>query len=294
MPRFNTPSPIDVTIDLGVGDVRLVASDRADTVVVVEPSDPAKRDDVDAAEETVVSYDDGRLLVRAPKGWKRYSWFGDGGSVDVRVELPSGSAVRCDPAMAAVQATGRLASFRCKTGMGDIDIDAVGDAQLRTGMGDINVTATDGADVSTGSGTIRIATIAGNATVKNSNGDIRLGDVDGDVRARTASGGITIDRAGAGVTAKTAYGDIFLGEVARGSVSAQTAFGDVEIGVGPGTAAWLDVNTKVGHVRNGLDETDRPAAGDDTVEIRAQTAAGDITIHRSARSAGTPTSEADA
>jgi hypothetical protein len=286
MPTFDTPTPIDVTIELGVGDVRLEAGDRADTVVAVQPSDAAKRDDVTAAENTTVTYDGGRLLVRAPKGWKRYSWFSDGGSIDVRIELPAGSAVRCDPAMAAVHSTGRLAAFRCKTGAGDIDLDSVGDAQLRTGVGDITVTATAGADLSTGSGAIRIGSIAGDAVVKSSNGDVRLGEVDGDVRVRTASGNIAIDRAGAGVSAKTANGDITVGEVARGSVSADTAAGDVEIGVGPGTAAWLDVNTKFGHVRNGLDEADRPVAGDDTVEIRAQTATGDITIHRSTRSAG--------
>ena len=42
MPTFDTPEPITVTLELGVGDVRITASDRADTVVEVRPSDPAK------------------------------------------------------------------------------------------------------------------------------------------------------------------------------------------------------------------------------------------------------------
>ncbi|MGI8415742.1 MAG: DUF4097 family beta strand repeat-containing protein, partial [Nakamurella sp.] len=35
MPTFGTPEPITVTIDLPIGDVRLTASDREDTVVEV-------------------------------------------------------------------------------------------------------------------------------------------------------------------------------------------------------------------------------------------------------------------
>ena len=41
MPEFDTPEPITVEIDLVVGDVRLTASERANTVVEVRPSDPA-------------------------------------------------------------------------------------------------------------------------------------------------------------------------------------------------------------------------------------------------------------
>ena len=44
MPTFDTPEPITVVIDLSVGDVRITASDRADTVVEVRPTDnPATR-----------------------------------------------------------------------------------------------------------------------------------------------------------------------------------------------------------------------------------------------------------
>jgi len=54
MPVFDTPEPISVTVELGVGDLRVVAGDRADTVVEVRPSDPAKKGDVTAAEQTRV------------------------------------------------------------------------------------------------------------------------------------------------------------------------------------------------------------------------------------------------
>ena len=70
MPTFDTPEPISVTLEVGVGDIRIVASDRTDTIVDVRPSDPAKRSDVTAAEQTRVEYANGSLLVKAQKGWR--------------------------------------------------------------------------------------------------------------------------------------------------------------------------------------------------------------------------------
>ena len=55
---FNTPSPIAVTLDLYVADVRFAVSDRADTSVEVRPSNPDKAADIQAAENTRVEYDD--------------------------------------------------------------------------------------------------------------------------------------------------------------------------------------------------------------------------------------------
>jgi hypothetical protein len=77
MPTFETPEPISVTLALGVGDIRISASDRADTVVDVLPSDPAKKGDVLAAEQTRVDFANGRLVVKAPKGWRQWApWEG--------------------------------------------------------------------------------------------------------------------------------------------------------------------------------------------------------------------------
>ena len=91
MPTFDTPEPISVTVELGVGDLQIAASDRADTVVEVEPSDPAKPSDVAAAAKTTVEYANGVLRIKAPKGWRRYSFRGGAESIDVRIQLPTGS-----------------------------------------------------------------------------------------------------------------------------------------------------------------------------------------------------------
>jgi hypothetical protein len=282
MPTFDTPGPISVTVELGVGDLRVGASDRTDTVVEVRPSDPTKKDDVTAAEQTRVEYADGRLLIKAPRGgWRQYTFRGGGESIDVQVDLPAGSHLRGDAGVAALHCRGRLGECRYRTGVGEIQLDQVGPVQLKTGAGDITVhRAVGDADVA-GSGAVRIDSVEGTAVVKNSNGDTWIGEVTGDLKVSAANGAISVDRARGTVGVKTANGNVRVGEVTRGAVVAQTAFGKVEIGVLDGVAAWLDLNTKYGSVQNDLDAAEQPAPGEKAVEVRARTSFGDITIHRS-------------
>jgi Putative adhesin len=282
MPTFDTPEPISVTVELGVGDLRIVASDRTDTTVEVRPSDAAKKADVTAAEHTRVEYAGGRLLIKAPKNWRQYTFRGGGESIDVQIELPAGSHLRGDTGVAALRCQGRLGECRYKTGAGNIQLDQTAAVQLRTGIGDITLEQADGdAELSTGSGSVRIDRIDGAAVVKNSNGDTWIGQVTGNLQVNAANGRISVDQAREAVAAKSANGDVRLSEVAHGTVLAQTALGKVEIGIRDGVAAWLDLNTRYGSVHNDLDPSERPGPGEDAVEIRARTAFGDITINRS-------------
>jgi hypothetical protein len=287
MPTFATPEPVSVTLDLGIAHVRIVAAERPDTVVEVRPTDPARKSDVTAAEHTRVEYADGRLSVKTPRGWKLHSPRG-GESVDVQIDLPAGSHLRGDIGVGTLQAGGRLGECSFAIGAGDIGLDETGPAQLKTGAGDVTVSRTVGHTVvTTGTGSVRIAGVDGTAVVKNANGDTSLGDVTGDLRVASANGSISVERARSTVAAKTARGDVRLGEVAGGDVRAETAYGQVEVGIGPGVAAWLDVHTRFGTVHNDLDAAGAPAAGEDTVDVRARTSFGDITVRRSpARRAG--------
>lgn len=287
MPTFETPEPVSVTVELDVGDIQVAASDRTNTVIDVSPSDPTRRGDVSAAEQTRVEFADGRLLVRAPKGWRQWTPWGGGGSIDVRIELPSGSRVRGDAGVAALRCSGGIGECRYRTGVGDIRLDAAGRVELKTGAGDISLNRVDGmAEVTAGSGAIGIAIVDGAAVVRNGNGDTWLGEVTGDARVNAANGAISIDVARATVAAKTANGDVRIGEIWHGAVVAHSAFGAVDVGVRDGVAAWLELDTKFGSVQNHLEAADRPREGEDTVEVHARTGYGDITIHRS--SAGRP------
>ncbi|MGZ4757148.1 MAG: DUF4097 family beta strand repeat-containing protein, partial [Acidimicrobiia bacterium] len=258
MPIFDTPEPISVTLDVAVGDIQVVASDRTDTVVDVRPSDPAKKSDVTAAEQTRVEYASGRLLVKASKGWK-WSFRTREESIDVQIELPTGSEVSGEAGVATLRSTGRIGGCSFKTGAGDIQVDQAGPLDLKAGAGDITVgRAVGNVEVSTGTGAVGIGSIDGTAVVKNSNGDTWIGEVTDDVRVKAANGRITIDRARAAVSAKTANGAVSLGEVARGAVLAESAAGRIEVGVRDGVAAWLDLKTGFGNVQNDLQASDRP------------------------------------
>ena len=281
MPTFESLEPISVRVELGVGGVSIAAGDRTDTVVVVRPSDPDEPGDVLAAERTTVEFDDGELRIRAPKGRKQHGIRGGGEAVDIRIDVPSGSNVRVEAAVASLHATGRLGECRYKTSAGDIRIDEAGPVSLKTSAGDIGVRRAGGpCEISTSSGAVRIAAIDGPAAIKNANGDTEIGEITGDLRVRSANGTVVVDRALATVAAKTARGDIRLGEVTRGAVVAETAFGRIDVGIRDGVAAWLDLRTSMGRVDNALEAAERPGPGEDSVELRAHTAFGDITVRR--------------
>ena len=281
MPRFETPEPILATIDLPAGNVRVNAGDRTDTVVEVRPSDQSDDADVQTAEQTQVEYARGKLLVKAPKAKGRWWLFKYSGSIDVSVELPTGSRIDANAARADVRCEGRLGESRFSSSSGDIQLDQTGKLRVAA-AGNVSVDRSVGhTDVTTANGEIWIRKIDGPAVVKTSNGDITLGEVTGDLRLNTAYGDITVDRALASLSAKTAYGSVRIGEVVRGSVVLETAAGELEVGVREGTAAWLDVRTRYGSVRSSLEPAAGPETSDETVEVRARTSAGDIVIRRS-------------
>jgi DUF4097 and DUF4098 domain-containing protein YvlB len=280
MPVYDTPEPISVTIDLSIGRVRVAASDRTDTVVEVRPSDETDESDVQAATQVQVDRNGGVLRVTGPK--RVFDFSRKTRSVDVTVELPAGSQVSATLQGGDMRLAGRLGECRLKTSAGNIWLEQSGPLHLSTSAGHVTADVIGGnAEISTGSGKIQIGEIAGTAVVKNSNGETTIDAVTGDVRVRAANGDIQIGRAGAGVDAKSSNGSIRLGELVRGSVVVGTAMGDLDIGIADGTAAWLEVNTSFGHVRNLLENATRPDETDRTVEVRGRTSYGDITIHRS-------------
>jgi DUF4097 and DUF4098 domain-containing protein YvlB len=280
MPTFDTPETITATIDIGLGDLRITAGDTGETVVDVRASDASNAEDVKAAELTRVDYTSGQLLVKAPKlrAWLSRS---GGGSIDVTITLPAGSDVHGSLAAADFHGVGRFGDCRVKTGLGNIRLDEAGTLNLKSGAGDISVErVTSHAEITTGSGDLRVRELGADAVVKNSNGDTWVGTAAGDLRVNAANGGIAIDLAQANVIAKSANGDVRLGEVVRGSAVLETAIGDVEVGIREGTAAWLDVNARAGKVHNTLGAAEAPAQSAETVEVRARTSVGVITIRR--------------
>lgn len=280
MPTFDTPKPIQATIDVVVGDVQISADDRDTTVVEVRPTDPSSEKDVKAAEQTRVEYANERLLVKAPK-LRSWSPRSHGGSIDVAIELPAGSRLQGGGQMADFRGDGRLGAVRIKTGMGYIRLDEADTVNLKSGIGDVSVDRASGhAEVTVASGDVRLRELDVSGVVKNSNGDTSIGEAGGDLRVNAANGDIAIGRAHSSVGAKSANGDVRLGELVRGPVVLETTLGDLEVGIREGTAAWLDVRAAAGKVHNALEATDAPDSSAETVEVRARTSAGDVVIRR--------------
>jgi DUF4097 and DUF4098 domain-containing protein YvlB len=276
-----TPGPISVTLELGAGDVRIAASDRTDTIVEVRPSNEADESDVKAAQQVRVDYTNGTLRVIGPKV-RVLDFSHRTRSVEVSIELPSGSEVSAETQMGDFRWAGRLGECRLETSAGNVWLERTGPLRLHTSAGHVTAEVITGrAEISTGSGQVQIGEVDGAAVVKNSNGATTIGVITGDVRVRAGNGDIRLGRAGSSVDAKTSNGSIRLGEVARGSVALETGTGDLEIGIAEGTAARLTANSKFGHVRNQLANATRPEETGETVEVRASTSYGDIAIHRS-------------
>ncbi|HEX2298248.1 MAG TPA: DUF4097 family beta strand repeat-containing protein [Pseudonocardiaceae bacterium] len=281
MPTFDTPEPISATIEPVVGNVRIIASDRADTVVELRPLDASNSSDVKAAEQTRVDFSGGTLSVRAPK-IGLFNVSNETRSIEVTIELPAGSRVHGSTGLGDLHGTGRLGECRFKSGTGHIQLDHTGQLDVHTAFGNIVVERVDGnAEITTGSGRVHVVDLDGTAVVKNSNGDTTIGEVTGPVQVRAANGHIMVERAADAVEAKTANGSVKVHEVVRGSVVLETGMGDIEVGIREGTAAWLDVKTQFGRVHNTMDAADAPDPASDKVEVRAHTAFGEITVRRS-------------
>jgi hypothetical protein len=261
MPTFETPEPIAVRIEAGGGSIRLVASDRANTVVEVRPRDESRSSDVWAAEHTRVDFRDGKLVVLGAK--RGLPLFG-GGAIDLEISLPSRSWLHASLGSADLRAEFAFGDFRLAGASGDVEVDSV--------MGKIKA-----ANVS-GSFTVHAA--EGSASVATASGDVTIGNLDGDLKFKAASGSLSVDRLCGHVKSRTASGSVDVAAAVRGGVSAHTSSGEVAVGVAEGTAVRLDIITGSGVVTNRLQPSDGPELGDETFVLEVRSGSGDVNIHR--------------
>ncbi|NYF11625.1 hypothetical protein HDC94_002781 [Leifsonia sp. AK011] len=279
MPTFSTPTPIDLAINLQVGIIEIVASDRGDTVVTVSPTNPSKAVDRRGAEETRVDFDGQRLTIVGPK--PRLSIIGPTESVDLRVEIPTDSRLTVEIPVGAVNATGRLGATRIKASTGGVELETTGDLWLRASHGNVTVDSVDGsAEITADHGQIRLGVVTGDALLKASHGSVTIRESGGDVEAKLSYGDIEIDRALASVAATTAYGSVRLREASSGSIQLDSGYGAITVGVREGVPAWLDLSSREGRVRNQLEGDAAPSGSESTVAVRARTQFGDISIQR--------------
>lgn len=218
MRTFGTPAPVSAVLDIPAGRIRLIAADRADTTVEIRPADASNDRDVKAAEQTEVAYGDGVLRIEAAPARNRV--LGHSGSVEVTVQLPSGSRVEAKAASAELRGVGRLGDVAFEGAQGSVDLDETAGARLTLQAGDVTVGRLDGpATISTQKGDIRVAeAVRGTVTLQTQAGGISVGaarGVSASLDAGTAFGRIsnTLQNTDGGaadlrIHATTAYGDI--------------------------------------------------------------------------------------
>jgi DUF4097 and DUF4098 domain-containing protein YvlB len=218
MQKFDTPAPISAVLDIPAGRVQFIAADRADATVEVLPADASKSRDVKVAEQTKVEYRDGVLRIEAPAAKNQI--LGPSGSIEVTVQLPTGSRVEVKAASAEFRAVGRFGDVAFNGAHGAIKLDEAAGVRLTTVAGDISV-----------------GRLGGPGEISTAKGDIRIAEaVRGRVVLRTQAGHVSIGAA-AGVSASldagTSYGRIHNalknteGADAQLDIHATTAYGDI-------------------------------------------------------------------
>ncbi|MFI7589088.1 DUF4097 family beta strand repeat-containing protein [Spongisporangium articulatum] len=278
MPTYTTPSPVLASLELGVATVSVTATDAAESTVEVLPSDPGRDGDRRAAEQTTVAFVGGRITVRGPKA---RGLFGRPGSVEVIIQVPTGSRLSAESQVGPIRTVGRLGECRVRSGSGDIRLEDVGALDALTGNGLVEVRSVTGdATVRSGNGRVQLGPVTGNVVVKTGAGDSQVGDVGGDLRAASGYGDIVAGSVRGSVTASSGFGAVRVGGLSHGHASLKTGKGDIEFGLVAGTAASLDVHTGFGRLRNALDEVSGPDGSDRVVQVQARTGFGDVVVRR--------------
>lgn len=279
MPTFPAPHPVPVAVEVPFGNLHVVASERDDVVVTVLPTDPSKSGSVRAADEVRVDGDANGVTITYPGSWKQYVLPFAAGTANFTIELPAGSSLRGKSG--SLFAEDPLGEVAMTLSAGNARLDDVDRLDLKATAGSVAVGRVAGAlDVRSSAGSVRIDEAAGGGTVRASNGTTTIGAVTGNLEVNGAHADIAVSRVRGSLTAKCAHGSVRVGNLESGDVTLATSYGSIEVGVPEGTAAYLDVASQHGSVRNQLTPSEGPVDDEQTAEIHAHTGFGDVVVRR--------------
>jgi hypothetical protein len=277
MPTFATPGPIATTVEVAGARVRVTASDRTDTVVLVSPINKASRSDIRVADKTKVEFVGGQLSVETTVSGNK------DGSVAITIDLPTGSSLAAYLAYSAVHAEGSFGDCELHMASGQVQLDRIDALQASIASGEVAIGHIAGpAKIDGGAFAMRIGEVKGTVGFSNSGGQVWIGHAAADLDLGSGSCDFDIDRADGSVTAATASGAIRIGRMTNGQAKLTNGSGNIEVGISEGTAASIDVNSERGAVHNFVSSQGEPGASDAKVAVHARTRHGDITIQRAA------------
>ena len=174
MPTFDTPGPIAATVVVAGAQVRVTASDRTDTVVLVEPIDQASQSDVKVASKTKVDFADGQLSVKTTVSGDK------DGSVAITIDLPAGSSLVAYLAHSGVHAEGSFGECELHVASGRVQFDRIRALQANISAGEVT-----------------IGHIAERATIDGAAFALRISEVKDTVKLTTSGGQTWIGHASA-------------------------------------------------------------------------------------------------
>jgi len=278
MPTFDTPGPIAATVVVAGAQVRVTASDRTDTVVLVEPIDKASKTDVKVANKTKVDFAGGQLSVKTTVSGDK------NGSVVITIDLPAGSSLVAYLAHSSVHADGSFGECELHMASGRVQLDRINALQANIAAGEVTIGhIAERANIDGGAFAMRISEVKDTVKLSSSGaGQTWIGHASADLDLSSAHGGFDIDRADGSVTAKTADGAIRIGRLTRGRAELMNRSGNIEVGISEGTAARVDANSERGVVRSSVPSQENPDTSDNKVTVHARTRYGDIIIQRAA------------
>lgn len=277
MPTFDTPGPIAATVAVGGARVRVTASDRTDTAVLVEPIDKTSRSDVRVASKTKVDFAGGQLSVKTTASGDKK------GSVVITIDLPAGSSLVAYLAHSAVHADGSFGECELHMASGLVQLDRIGALQANVAGGEVTIGHIAGrASIDGAAFSMRIGEVTDTVKLSSSAGQTWIGHACADVDLSSGHGGFDIGRADGSVTAQTGDGTIRVGRLSRGPAELKNRSGSIEVGIGEGMTARVDANSERGAVRNSLPAQENPDSPDSTVTVKARTRYGDIVVQRAA------------
>jgi hypothetical protein len=275
MPTFATPGPIAATVEVAGAQVRVTASDRTDTVVLVEPINKASRPDVKVASKTKVDVADGQLLVKTTTPGDK------SGSVTITIDLPAGSSLAAYLAHSSVQVDGPIGQCDLHLASGQVQLGRIDTLQANIASGEVAIGHIAGrAIIDGGAFAMRIGEVEGTVGLSSSGGQAWIGHASADLDLSSGSGDFDVDRADGSITATTASGAIRIGRMTHGQAKLTNGSGNIEVGIGEGTATSIDANSERRSVRNSVASQGSPATSDALVSVHARTRHGDIIIQR--------------
>jgi DUF4097 and DUF4098 domain-containing protein YvlB len=272
MHTFETPSPVDLRVELWSGRVDVTAEDTQTTTVEL-------RGDPELIDSAKVEQRGNEIVVLMPK--IKSGLFRRSAEVEAEIVVPKQSNARIETASADVRTHGELGRVDVSSGSGDVEVDEAAQAGVRTGSGDITIRAVHGdCNTKSGSAEVSLGKVGGKCDVLSGSGDVVIDEVVGSLKVKAGSGDIVLKSCGDGVDAMAGSGDLLLRRVERGRVKVKSGSGDITVGVADGTAAYLDIMTVTGDVSSELDGSEAPGDGELTAEIFVQTGSGDVVLQR--------------